>query len=157
MLVIAWVLLFGGLYWLFSAWETRENNPNTDRVLRLSQSEVVLERNRGGHYVAEGEINGKPVTFLIDTGATQIALSRDLARELDLDLNSRVTLQTANGVASGYATRLDSVRLGSIVMHNVGAVVTNGIDDDVVLLGMSFLQRLEFTQAGGKLILKPAL
>ena len=157
MLVIAWLLIFGGLYWFFSAWDARESNPNTDRVLRLSESEVVLERNRGGHYVAEGEINGKPVTFLVDTGATQIALSRELAHKLNLDLDSRVTLQTANGIASGHATRLDSVRLGPIVMRNVGAVVTNGIDDDVVLLGMSFLQRLEFTQAGGKLILKPAL
>jgi aspartyl protease family protein len=156
MLAIAWLLIFGGLYWFFAGWEARENNPNTATALNLSAGEVVLQRNRAGHYVAAGEINGEAVTFLVDTGATQVALSSELARDLGLKLNSRVTVQTANGAASGYSTRLDSVRLGAIVLRDVGAVVTEGIDGDTVLLGMSFLQRLEFTQRGGQLILRPA-
>jgi aspartyl protease family protein len=152
MLVIAWMLIFGGMFWLFSSWEAREKNP----VVNAEEGEVVLKRNRGGHYVAAGEINGRAVTFLVDTGATQVAHSSELARELDLKLGSRLTVQTANGIVSGYAARLDSVRLGSIVMPNVGALVTSGMEGDVVLLGMSFLQRLEFTQVGGRLVLKPA-
>lgn len=155
MLVIAWALIFGLLFWFFMGWEARENNPNTEQVLSRQQGEIVLQRNRAGHYVAEGEINGAAVTFLVDTGATQVALSSELARELDLQLNHRVVVQTANGLTSGYSTRLDSVRLGTIVLRDVGAVVSGGIDDDIVLLGMSFLQRLEFTQRAGQLILKP--
>jgi aspartyl protease family protein len=156
MLVIAWLLIFGGLYWFFAGWEASENNPNTEEALSLNAGEVILQRNRAGHYVAAGEINDQPVTFLVDTGATQVALSSELARELGLKLNARVTVQTANGVASGYATRLESVRLGHITLRDVAAVVTDGIEDDTVLLGMSFLQRLEFTQRAGQLILRPA-
>jgi aspartyl protease family protein len=156
MLVIAWLLIFGLLFWFFAGWEERERNPNTEAALSRQHGEIVLQRNREGHYVASGEINGVGVTFLVDTGATQVALSSGLARKLDLKLSNRVTVQTANGFASGYSTRLDSVRLGSIIMRDVAAVATTGIDEDTVLLGMSFLQRLEFTQRAGQLILKPA-
>ncbi|MGH8727263.1 MAG: retropepsin-like aspartic protease family protein [Burkholderiales bacterium] len=156
MLIIAWVLIFALLFWFFAGWETRENNPNSEAVLSAQTGEVVLQRNRSGHYVADGKINGVNVTFLVDTGATQIALSAELAHELDLDLNHRVTVTTANGVASGYATRLRTVSLGPITLRDVGAVVTSGIDGETVLLGMSFLQRLEFTQRAGQLILRPA-
>lgn len=158
MLAIAWILIFALLFWFFAGWEERENNPNTEKVLAHQRDggEVVLQSNRAGHYVGKGEINGVNVTFLVDTGATQVALSDELARELDLRLNHRVVVQTANGPVSGYSTRLDSVRVGSIVVRDVGAVVTGGLGGETVLLGMSFLQRLEFTQRAGQLILKPA-
>lgn len=158
MLVIAWILIFGLVFWFFAGWEERENNPNAEKVLarQRDSGEVVLQSNRAGHYVGKGEINGVNVTFLVDTGATQVALSDELARELDLRLNHRVVVQTANGPVSGYSTRLDSVRVGSIVVRDVGAVVTGGLGGETVLLGMSFLQRLEFTQRAGQLILKPA-
>lgn len=158
MLVIAWVLIFALLFWFFFGWEKRENNPNAEEVLSRQRDggEVVLQSNRAGHYVAEGEINGVDVTFLVDTGATQVAISDELARELDLKRGHRMVVQTANGPVSGYSARLDSVRVGSIIVRDVGAVVTSGIDGETVLLGMSFLQRLEFTQRAGQLILKPA-
>ena len=155
MLTIAWLLIMGGMYWYFSDWDARQNNPNTARVLNLQQGELTLTRNRAGHYVAEGEINGRRVTFLLDTGATWVALPSALARELGLKRGAAVTLQTANGSAVGYQTRLDSVRLGPIEMHDIGALVADGMDDNTVLLGMNFLKRVEFTQRGGELTLKP--
>ena len=84
MLVIAWALILGGVYWFFSGWQAREANPNTARVLSQQQGEVTLLRNGAGHYVAEGEINGRPVIFLLDTGATSVSLSLALGRELGL-------------------------------------------------------------------------
>ena len=63
-------------------------------------------------------------------------------------------MQTANGEAIGYQTRLDRVRLGSIEVRDVGALVTSGMGDETVLLGMTFLKQLEFTQRNGELILK---
>jgi len=154
MLGIAWLLIITGLYWFFGSWEANQSNPNTARVLNQQQGELKLARNRAGHYVAEGEINGRHVTFLLDTGATWVALPTGLARELGLKRGAAVTLQTANGPAVGYQTRLDSVRLGPIEMRDVAALVADGMDADTVLLGMNFLKRLEFTQRGGEMILR---
>lgn len=155
MLVIAWVLILGGIYWFFSGWDAQQSNPNTARALSQQQGEVTLLRNRSGHYVADGEINGRQVTFLLDTGATWVALPLALGRELGLKRGAAVSLQTANGAVTGYQTRLERVRLGAIELNDVGAVMSEGLDADVVLLGMSFLKRVEFTQRDDKLILRP--
>ncbi len=154
MLFIAWVLIMGGLYWYFSEWQAREINPNTARVLNAQQGELRLAQNRSGHYLAEGEINVRGVTFLVDTGATTVALPVALGRELGLKRGAAVSLQTANGTAVGYETRLARVKVGSIELSDVAAVMSDGIDADAVLLGMSFLRRVEFTQRGGELILR---
>lgn len=155
MLFITWMLILGGLYWYFNGWEEQQVNPNPARVLNAQQGELTLVRNRAGHYVAEGEINGRRVTFLLDTGATWVALPTSLARELGLKRGAAITLQTANGSAVGYQTRLDSVRLGPIDLRDVAALVADGMDAGTVLLGMSFLKRVEFTQRGDQLILRP--
>ena len=155
MLTTAWVLIMFGLYWFFNGWEEKQANPNTARVLSQQQGEMTLLRNRAGHYVADGEINGRHVTFLLDTGATWVALSTPLARELGLKRGAAITLQTANGAAVGYQTRLDSVRLGPIEMRDVGALVSDGMDADTVLLGMNFLKRLDLAQSGDRLTLRP--
>ena len=154
MLGIAWLLILGGLYWYFSGWDARETNPNPARALNQQQGELTLTRNRAGHYVAEGAINGRRTTFLLDTGATWVALPLALGRELGLKRGAAVTLQTANGASVGYQTRLDRVQLGPLELSDVAAVVADGMDADIVLLGMSFLKRVEFTQREGKLILR---
>jgi aspartyl protease family protein len=154
MLAIAWLLIMGGIYWYFSSWDAREANPNTARVLNQQQGDLTLARNRDGHYVAEGEINGRRVTFLLDTGATWVALPMALGRELGLKRGAAVTLQTANGPAVGYQTRLASVRLGPLELRDVAAVMADGLDADAVLLGMSFLKRVEFTQRDNRLMLR---
>ena len=155
MLAAAWMLILGGLYWYFSAWTSAQNNPNTAAVLDAQQGELTLLRNRAGHYVADGEINGRRVSFLLDTGATEVALPVAIARELGLKRGAAVTVQTANGAGAGFETRLNRVRVGPIEMRDVTAIVGDGIADDTVLLGMSFLKRVEFTQRGDRLILRP--
>lgn len=153
--VVVWLAIMGVIYWVFFVLLARQGNPNTQRLLQQQpQGEVVLQRNRAGHYVADGEINGERVVFLIDTGATQVALPAHLARRLGLKLGAAVTLQTAAGPAAGYQTRLASVRLASIEMREVSALVADGLDPDTVLLGMNFLKRLEMTQRGDQLILR---
>ncbi|UCF75936.1 MAG: retroviral-like aspartic protease family protein, partial [Betaproteobacteria bacterium] len=88
-------------------------------------------------------------------GATQVALSTPLARALRLKPGPSVTLQTAAGPARGYTVRLDSVRLAGIEMRNVAALVSDGMDSGLVLLGMNFLKRLEMVQRGDQLVLRP--
>lgn len=153
MLIVAWVMVFAGIYWYFDGWYQRQYNPNPQSALEHQANEVVLKRNRAGHYVADGSINGHNVTFLLDTGATQVALSAHLARQLDLAAGTRVRVQTANGPSIGYQSTLNSVRLGSIEVRNVSALITEGMEGNNVLLGMSFLKQLEFTQRGDSLIL----
>ncbi len=154
MIALGWALLLGMLFWFFTDWNEREANPN--RNMKASASaEIVLARSRDGHYYADGEINGRRVRFLLDTGATQIALPRALANELGLKLGPAITMQTAAGPANGYPARLASVRLGGIEITDLGAVVAEGMSKDTVLLGMNFLRRLEMTQRGDQMTLRP--
>jgi aspartyl protease family protein len=154
LVVVGWVLLLGAMLWFFLDWSEREANPNRNMVASAS-AEIVLQRSRDGHYYADGEINGRAVKFLLDTGATQIALSPKLANTLGLSLGRPVTLQTAAGRATGYPARLARVRLGAIEMQDLGAVVSEGMSEDAVLLGMNFLKRLEIVQRGDQLTLRP--
>lgn len=153
LIVIGWVFLLGALILFFQDWSERESRLRRNPVVAGS-SEMVLTRSRDGHYYADGEINGRPVKFLLDTGASQIALSPRLANTLALSLGQAVPLQTAAGRATGYQTRLARVRLGNIEMQDLRAVVTEGMSDEAVLLGMNFLKHLDINQRGDQLTLR---
>ena len=116
--------------------------------------EVSLASSRGGHYVLDGQINGHSVTFLLDTGASAVAIPRQLADELGLQPGAPVRVRTANGTVNGARTRLDLLQLGDIQLHDVTALIAPGMDNHEVLLGMSALSQLEFTQKDGTLVLR---
>ena len=116
--------------------------------------QVVLLRNRAGHYVANGTINGQPVVFLLDTGATQVALPLDLAKRLGLSLRPGGIGRTANGDVQTWSTRLDEVSLGGLSARRVAATVLPGMEGSDVLLGMSYLKRFELIQRGDTLTLR---
>ena len=146
------VLTFG-----FDGWLDNQTNPN--RRPQSSETstgvrEVVLERNRQGHYVSSGQINGVPVTFLLDTGATDVAVPAAIASRAGLEKGLRSRAATANGVISVYSTRINELKIGNITLHDVHASITPGIGGDIILLGMSALQRVEFTQRGSTLTLR---
>ena len=152
-----WILLIGFMVMFFNRWLDHERNPNQQAATRVTSSgvrEVVLKRNRMGHYNVTGSINGHTVEFMLDTGATDIAIPASVAQEIGLQRFGRLEFNTANGVAYGYATRLDQVRVGDIALHDLAASINPHMTDDVVLLGMSFLKKIEFTQRGDTLILR---
>jgi len=110
---------------------------------------VTLAADTRGHFVADGAVNGTPVRFLVDTGATTIALPGRDAMRLGLDYRKgeRGITNTANGTVTVYRVRLDSVRLGPIELNGVeGIVIEHGLD--IALLGMSFLNRVEMKRDG---------
>jgi aspartyl protease family protein len=154
LMALGWALLLGAMFWFFFDWNERESFPNRNMKAAAS-AEIVLQRSRDGHYYADGEINGRRVNFMLDTGATQIALPRAVAGELGIKAGPMITLQTAAGPAPGYAARLASVRLGAIEITDLGAVVSDGMRGTTVLLGMNFLRRLEMIQRGDQLTLRP--
>lgn len=157
MVVAMWVVVLALLTAYFSHWQQQQINPN-QTLHSISEPEgvreVVLKRNRYGHYVATGAINNIPVVFMLDTGATDISVPQALAERLDLEAGPPVYYQTANGTAKAYITRLDNVSLGEITLHDVRAHINPNFDSDEILLGMTFLKHLEFTQKGDTLTLR---
>lgn len=156
MLMLCFVLGLILLTQYFNQILDEERNPNQD-VASVSQGgivEVILERNRYGHYVANGTINGRDVEFFVDTGATHIAVPERLANELGLKRGYEVQVSTANGLVTAYQTRLERVSLGEIVLENVKATIVSGLDDKTILLGMSFLGKLEMVQKNDRLMLR---
>lgn len=110
---------------------------------------VTLSAGAGGHYMAEGQINGGAIRFLVDTGATAIAIPASDAERLRIDYRKgrRGTTQTAGGPATAYVVRLDSVRVGGIEVQNVDAIVIeHGLT--VALLGNTFLSRMDMRLEG---------
>ena len=151
---IVWLALMAVVAWLFYGYTESELNPN--RVAQVTGSgEIVLKRNRAGHFTAGGSINGHPVLFLVDTGATQIAVPQQLADRLDLKRGAPIQLMTAAGPARGYMTRLKSVELATLKLQDASAIIAEGLHPEMVLLGMNFLRQLEITQRGDELILRP--
>jgi aspartyl protease family protein len=150
-----WLLLMGGLYWGFDTWVSQRQNPNSAAVLAAqSGGEVRLKQSAGGGYYAEGRINQRPVKFLVDTGADSVAVSTGFARAVGLKRGAAITVSTAGGTSVGYETRLEEVQLGTITLTDVRAIIVEGMDDKLVLLGMTFLRRVEFTQRDGELTLR---
>ncbi|GAA3907440.1 TIGR02281 family clan AA aspartic protease [Halomonas cibimaris] len=154
MMLLFWVVLMvGGTWWLKGGLEALQN-PNARVVTSAATSTpLTLERNRAGHFRAPGEINGVPVTFLLDTGATYVAVPAGLVDSLGLERGRRVWFNTANGRVQGALVDLDSVSLGGIRMRNVQGSVSPNMQGDTVLLGMSFLRHLAIEIREGKMVL----
>ena len=154
---IAWLLALGLLTLFFNGVLDRQRNPNQSLQSQVDAQgvrEVTLQRNRFGHYLASGSINGQRVEFLLDTGASDVSIPASLARRLGLRAGAPRIYQTANGPITAHATRLDELRIGDIVLHDVRASINPAVEDIGILLGMSALKQLEFTQRGNTLILR---
>jgi aspartyl protease family protein len=157
MTFIAWILAFALLTWLFNGYLDKQRNPNRNLDTQLSSdgaSQVTLQRNRYGHYVLTGKVNGKDVDFLLDTGATSISIPADTATKLGLRRGRAYQVNTANGSITVYNTVLRELRLGKIVLRNVRANINPHMRGTEALLGMSALKKLEFTQRGKTLTLR---
>ena len=122
---------------------------------RAGRQNVTLSADPRGHFVTMGSINGGSVRFLVDTGATLVALPAAEARRLGIDYlqGQRGQVQTANGLTAAYRVKLDTVRIGDIEVNNVDAVVTESDAMGVTLLGMSFLNRMEMKRDGQSMTL----
>jgi len=120
---------------------------------------VSIPQNNRGHYTMVGSINGQLVRFLVDTGATTIAINSKLAAQLGLKYDDVMPVRatTAGGEVQAWKVNLDSVALGGIKLTNIRAVVIEGNYPADVLLGMSFLDNVEMQESSGILLLESKL
>jgi aspartyl protease family protein len=157
MIIAAWLLLLALLTWFFNTQLERQHNPNT-KVMSATTADgataVRLERNRFGHYVASGFINTEAVEFMLDTGASDVSIPLPVAERLGLKKGRSVVYQTANGAITAWQTTVDEIRLGELRVGPVRASINPHMDGDGILLGMSFLKQLDFSQQGNTLTLQ---
>ena len=157
MLIFSFALTLIGLSFFFEGQLQRQANPNQNPLmmeLSTGIKEVVLRQNRQGHYVASGTINNVPVLFLLDTGATDVAIPESIALTAGLQRGNASRASTANGVVTVYSTKIDELLLGNIVLEGVNASITTSMVGDTILLGMSALRQIEFSQRGDELTLR---
>ncbi len=123
------------------------------------KSVARIQSGPGGHYSTPGRINNKPVNFLVDTGATTVAMNLPTAQYLGINYRRgrEIKVSTANGIASAYLVMLDSVTVGTVTVNNVEATVSVGDFPQEILLGNSYLSRVEMRQESGVLVLESQL
>lgn len=157
MIIAMWALIFGLLAFLFQDVLEKQHNPNQQLngyVTDDAVHELVLQRNHYGHYVANGLINNQDVTFMLDTGATDVSIPAKVAQKIGLKPGVKMYYQTANGKVAVFATKIDRISIGNIELKNIRATINPNVEDMEILLGMSFLKQLEFTQRGNTLTIR---
>lgn len=121
-----------------------------------SKTEIRIPSGAGGHYQTQGLINGYQVDFLVDTGATTIAMNHFVAERLGIDYRAGtpITVNTANGSTKAFLVTLSSVSVGNIVVHQVSAAVSTTDSPSIVLLGNAYLSKVDLKIDQGVLVLK---
>ncbi len=146
------LLAFVLIYMLFSV---LIESPPPQVMVSGQGATVTLHADRSGHFRGKGAINGVPVEFLVDTGASYLSIPLSMAHTLKLDTatpSSRVLLETAAGQVTAHKVMVDSVRFSVIEQNHVAAVVVPELKQP--LLGMNFLKRLSIQQRSGTMVLQ---
>ncbi|TMM54790.1 retropepsin-like aspartic protease family protein [Sulfitobacter sabulilitoris] len=151
-----WALIFFGVVAAIGLWDDISRTAIPRQVNVAGENRIIVPRSPDGHYYLMAQVNGAPLRFVVDTGASDMVLTRRDAQAAGLapeTLNFMGRAMTANGEVRTAPVRLDNITLGSVTDSNVPATV-NGGEMTNSLLGMSYLQRwgrIEITQ--GELIL----
>lgn len=113
-------------------------------------SSVTLYANAAGHHLTDGQINGVPMKFIVDTGATSIVINSGDAKKSGIDYKqgTQIPVHTASGNVVAYRVVINTLKLGSVILHQVEGMVLEGDSPAIVLLGMSALSRLEMKREG---------
>jgi len=156
MTIIAWIIFLLFLFSVFGYFVDQRNNPNQNIVTAVNghQKQIILQRNPYGHYVSNGTINGHDVVFLLDTGATEIAIPESVANKIGLVKKKPIRVKTANGTATAYKTEIDSAALGEIRLHDLNATILTNMTGNEILLGMNYLKHFEIIQKGRTLTIR---
>lgn len=148
---ILWALIFIGVIAVAGLWQDVRETVSPGRAVSFGDGEVSIPRDPSGHYYATLELQGVPVRFVVDTGATDIVLSQADARRIGLEPDALVfsgRAQTANGIVRTARVTLADVAFGPFLDHDVPAWVNEG-ELELSLLGMGYLNRFERIEISG--------
>lgn len=153
MVLLAWLIFLAILAVSFQHWHTKDTQPSA--VMKPGSNTLVLKSGRNKHYYVKCQVNGhKPVIFMVDTGASVVAMSRQMAKEFGVLKTIRMRVNTANGSTIGHSGMIKHLVVGgAITLDRVQAVILPKLNTP--LLGMSALRRLEMIHRGKQLELKP--
>lgn len=151
-----WALIFIGVVAVYGLWNDIQSTMVPRQTVFAEEDRIEVPRARDGHYHLSVAVNGTPIRFIVDTGATDIVLSTQDARKVGIDpdeLSYAGAASTANGQVSTARVRLDEVAIGPITDRGVSAVVSQG-DMPGSLLGMAYLERFaQVTFGNGRMVL----
>lgn len=154
--LISWALIFLAVLAGYGLWEDVRRTVGPSQAVITSGDQIVVPRARDGHYYLTLQVNDAPVTFMVDTGASDLVLTRDDAARVGLNPDQLTYFGrafTANGEVRTAPVTLDSIQLGPFVDTRVQASVNNG-EMSGSLLGMRYLERFSQIQIlGGELVL----
>ena len=149
-----WLLVAALLYLGFDTVE--QHRQAKLRPYALGSGELVIPRQRDGHFHVAGEVNRQPVQFLVDTGASHVSISQALADQAGLPGGSPITLRTANGLRPGQMVRGVPVRAGHLAFNEASVTVgVVGMPSDQALLGQSFLKHFDVEIGRDAMVLRP--
>ena len=144
-----WLVVMGGLYVAMQ----QVLKPKSISVNMTG--DLVIPRDRDGHFYAPGTINGQPVRFLVDTGASLVVVSEAMAQSAGLAKGESTVFQTANGPLKGRTVAGVPVSVGPAAVSGVRVGVgLVGMGSDTALLGQSFLSKFEVVLSGDKMVLR---
>lgn len=154
MFMIAWALILT-LAFMFFSWFGRSSAYDAEVKYSDNAVEIHVPLTRTHQYEVFGKINDTEVTFLIDTGATVVAVSDKIAKKAGLTQGMATTVQTAAGAETAYITKIDKLIINEeIILYNINATINPNMHADTVLLGMGALKQIDFQQTRDTLILK---
>jgi len=149
-----WAMIFGfGFLGArhYLAEQAKANPPHIVATKPGDGPAIAIDASRRGHYTVEGLVNGHPVSFLIDTGATLVSIPEHVAEQIGLQKGEAGLAITANGYSTVYDANVDTLEIGPLRQVNVAASISPGLTSDEALLGMSFLRHFTLVQVGDQL------
>jgi len=147
--LIIWITVFVIVYLYF---ETRLDSKVVVASASLERGEVLIPRSRDGHFYVQGAINSYPVKFLVDTGASVVAISEEIAQRANLPTGKPASFSTAAGIVKGEMVYDQTIDVGGIIVS--GLQVSVGLHGDIALLGQNFLRNIDVIQTNDRMILQ---
>lgn len=149
MFIIAWLFVFLLMFLFFRYYDGSDHGS-----YQVNRGTVEISSGKDGHYYIKGTINEHPVEFLVDTGASTVAVPQKLAEQLHLQGRYEISVSTASGEVTGSLTRINQLSFGEFNLTDVKAVIVPGSEDDTILLGMNVLAKFNLSQENKRLIIK---
>ena len=148
-----WFLILGGGTLLAQQWLEQRSLKRSPSIYETASGKqaLVIKADRYGQYHILGSANGQGITFLVDTGASEISIPAALADRLRLKRGRSYPVMTANGSVTVYSTTLNQITVGPFQLSNVRAHINPGMQGEFALLGMSFLRYFELLQRSGEM------